>query len=316
MPFTHNLLLLKAHQGVIPTVLRDFGDMRVKIGFLLKHLKEFLTEAKGVKVAIDDADHGDDCDACVYLRNVALRLDNDLGLQAIHLGIATRLWENITHRDVVNAAETTDFLSLALSTRGILDSTFRSSLLYWKMDIRLYNKQLAESLDSLRKLKWSSMGAHLDDPALVAALDQFAALSNRLKQDSTLYADPQPTFKGKVDHFRKEDKVGLEAFFGECDEFYSALSDMVHGGTASMLSAVPPGPQIVLASDDLRFVASAHHLAELIGVTLVLAHKLLTMLYLPLLEFTLRHVEGAGTVAETVQAIASQARSRTQNLSF
>jgi hypothetical protein len=247
---------------------------------------------------------------------VALRLDNDLGLQEIHLGTATRLWESITRRDVINRAETTDFLSLALSTRGILDSAFRSSLLYWEMDIRLYNKQLAESLNSLRTLKWSSMGSHLREPALVAALDQFAALSNKLKQDSTLYADPQPTFKGKVDHFRKEDQGGIGAFFDECDEFYSALSDMVHGGTASMLPAVPPGPQIVLASDDLKFVASAHHLAELIGVTLVLAHKVLVMFYLPVLERTLRHIDGADAAAERVKAIAINARSRTQGLTF
>lgn len=315
-PLSHNLLLLTGYSDIGPLVIRDFGDMRRRIDWMLTSLDETLAAAAAIKPLIESSGHGDDCAACVYLRNVALRLDNDFGLYAIHLEGTRRLWAGITKVDSINAAKTSHFLSLALTTRAILDSSFRSSVLFWKHDFRQFNKQLAESLESLRKLKWSTMGGHLRAPALIAALDEFAGMSNRLKQDSANYSDPAPTFKGKVELFRQGDTVGLGDFFDECDAFYSALSDMVHGGPASMMSAVPPGGQIILASGELRFIASAHHLAELIGVTLTLAHKLLVTLYLPLLTSTLGGVEGAMAPMTKAREVHDALLAKRSTLSF
>jgi hypothetical protein len=109
---------------------------------------------------------------------------------------------------------------------------------------------------------------------------------------------------------------GFAHFFDECENFYNALSDMVHGGSAAMAASNLKGSQIVMGVADLRYVASAHQLAELIGVTSALSHKLLVDFYVPVLVHALSRIEGADSATHHFSSIHCSLLAKTGNFSF
>jgi hypothetical protein len=316
MPVRHNRILLQACTNVTPVLLRDFRVMRAKINFLLSNLSHSLEQSAGLTDMIAN-DHGDDCDACVLLKNIEFRYKHDLDLYRAHLKNVELLFSGITQTDSINTACAADFLSLALTTRALLDNVFRSCILFMEGDIRIYNKYLADSLSSLRKLRWSTLSHGVPYEELDTVLTTFNSLSGKEKNESMLFADPAPTFRRKSEYLRAKCRDdSFSPFLDDAENLYSALSDMVHAGTATLAASAPKGPQIVVGGPELRFIASAHHLAELIGITLVSAHKWIIYLYLPVLTDALSCVEGTDGVRERLRGLQAALLSRIDGFEF
>lgn len=299
--FDHNKLLYQAQKNVTPLVLRDILVMKESINRMIPLLETDLGQCEVLSETLISLDHGDNCDACVLLRNIQLRYVHDLSLFQIHLKNSKLLWASVSKEDTYNAASAGSFLTLALNTRALLDNVFRSGVLFQEGDIRAYNKQIADSLTAFRNLEWSALsqniGRNIDD-----VLADYQSLSISKRNNSDLYVDLAPTFKSKVDYFRQhENAVKMLPFLEDCERFYSAFSDMVHGGSAALAASNLKGGQIILGTGNARYVASAHQLAELIGVTLVLSRKLFTHLYLPLLRNAMLGIEGAEEIKERIE---------------
>lgn len=315
-PFLHNKLLYEAQGQIVPVVLRDFALMKRQVERLLPLLDRSVDDCEQAAGQLISDDHGDDCEACVILRNMHFRYLHDLNLYRAHIKNTTSVWASITKADAVNSASSESFLSVALTTRALLDSIFRSSVLFSQGDIRAYNKQLADSLNSFSKLAWSTLPQNINHN-IGHVLEEYGALSNSKKNNSDLYADAAPTFKSKVEYMRGNNKAnGFAHFFDECENFYNAFSDMVHGGSAAMAASNLQGPQIVMGVGDLKYVASAHQLAELIGVATVLSHKLLVNFYVPVLVHTLSRIEGADSATHRFSSVHCSLLEKTGSFSF
>jgi hypothetical protein len=315
-PFQHNKLLYDAQQEIIPLVLRDFVVMKRQVEGLIPFLEFSIRECENAAEQLISESHGDDCEACIILRNMHLRFEHDLSLYRAHLNNTKSVWAGITRKDAVNSATPELFLGIALTTRALLDAVFRSAVLYSAGDIRAYNKQIADSLHSFSKLVWSTLPQNIHHN-IGHVLDEYGSLSNSKKNDSPLYADPAPTFKSKVAYMRGNNtSTGFADFFEECESFYNALSDMVHGGSAAMAASNLKGAQIVMGVSDLKYVASAHQLAELIGVATVLSHKLLVNFYIPVLVHTLSRIEGADAANKCIAAIHESLLRKAGTFSF
>lgn len=296
--YEHNKLLYTAQQSIVPIVLRDFLVMQKSISRMLPLLERDIEQCESLSEKLIALDHGDNCDACATLRNIRLRYLHDINLFRIHLQNSKTLWKSISKEDSFNSASAESFLMLALSTRAILDNVFRSSVLFLEGDIRAFNKQIADSLTAFRKLIWSTLPQNIDH-GIDTILNEYQALSNSKKNDSELYIDRTPTFKSKIDYFRNDkNAIHLLPFLDDCERFYSAFSDMVHGGSAALAASNLKGPQIVLGTGKTKYIASAHQLAELIGITLVVSHGLLVQLYLPVLVSSLSCIAESEQIKE------------------
>lgn len=315
-PFLHNKLLYDAQREIVPLVLRDFVVMKRQVERLIPFLEFSLSECEKTAGQLISESHGDDCDACVILLNMHLRFEHDLSLYRAHVNNTKSVWTGITKSETINLATPELFLGVALTTRALLDTVFRSSVLYSSGDIRSYNKQLADSLHSFSKLVWSTLPQNIHHN-IGHVLEEYGSLSNSKKNESALYSDPAPTFKSKVAYMRGNNtSSGFADFFEECESFYNALSDMVHGGSAAMAASNLKGSQIVMGVSDLKYVASAHQLAELIGVATVLSHKLLVNFYIPVLIHTLSSIEGADSVKQSFAAIHESLIQKAGSFSF
>lgn len=312
----HNLGLYRAITDVTPLILRDFVVMKEKIEFLLTNLSQALDDCIKTTDSIVIPNHGDDCDACIALRNIRLRYTHDLHLFTIHHRSTTTIFENSTKPNCINAAEIESYLSLSLTSRAIFDNVFRSAVLYMEEDIRTYNKYLLESLSSINGLKWSTIPRNTNGNIDQILVD-YSNLSNRERNSSTLYSDPAPNFKSKVAYLRnRNEEPEFAVFFDDCEHFYNAFSDMVHGGAASLAASYPKDPQIAMGYPELRYVASAHQLVELIGITLIMSNKLLIQLYIPVLIRALAHVEGTAEISQTLRSIHALLSSKIEHFSF
>lgn len=318
MPFEHNKLLYKTLSEATPLVLRDFGVMREKINYFLSNLDYFVTQLETISPKSASDSHGDDCDACVILKNIDMRYRHDIEVFRTHASGCKRLWLKISQANQINFADAEDFVSLSLTSRSMIENSIRSCFLYMNLDIRIYNKYLIESLASFSKLHWSTLPQSFDTKDVSAAITGFESLSNRDRNNSSLYADPQPTFKGKIDYFRQLSKTpGFADFFDDYERMYSAFSDVAHGGAAFLGASNRKGPQIVLACPpDLRFVASAHQLAEMIGVTLMMSQKTIVNFYLPVLIQTLEKIAGTDAMRASLTTMHGQLAAKIVGHSF
>lgn len=303
MPFEQNKLLYKTLSESTPLVIRDFGQMKDKIVFYLTNMELFISQLESVNLeSISDA-HGDDCDACMILKNMGMRHNHDTEVFRTHKSGCRRLWKKISRTDQVNVADAEDFVSLALTSRAMIENALRSCFLFMNLDIRIYNKYLIESLSSFGKLHWSTLPQSFDTKDASSAISAFELLSNRDRNNSELYADPAPTFKGKIDYFRKLNKAAsFDDFFDDCERMYSAFSDVAHGGAAFLSASNKKVAEIVMVCPpDIQFGASAHQLAEMIGVTLMMSQKVIVNFYLPVLIQTLERISDTEVVRSSLE---------------
>lgn len=315
-PFAHNKLLYEAQEDIVPMVLRDFRVMKQQLDHMISVTGQSIAECEQSADQLISDSHGDDCTACVLLRNMHRRYLHDLGLYRAHLRNIRSTWTEITKPDKVNSAQADQFLAVALTARALLDNIFRSCVLFSQGDIRAYNKQIADSLYSFSKLVWSTLPQNINHN-IGHVLEEYATLSNSQKNKSDLYFDPAPTFKAKVEYMKDKNRAaGFSSFFDECESFYNALSDMVHGGSAALAASDHKGHQIVLATPDIRYVASAHQLAELIGITAALSSKLLINFYFPVLIHTLSRIEGAERIGSHFESVHRSLVSKTGSFNF
>ena len=316
LPFDHNKRLYDSQKRITPLVLRDFATMREQLGEIFQRLQHSIDQCSDAADNLISNEHGDDCDVCIFLRNMHLRYRHDLTLFKAHLANARSTLEIVTRQSTINSASPEAFLGISLTARAVLDSAFRTAVLFTSGDIRTFNKQLADSLHALSKLVWSTLPQNIDHD-LGDVLTEYSSLSNSKKNNSALYADPAPTFKAKVDHMRNINQdPGFAGFFDDCESFYNALSDMVHGGSATIAASNLQGPKIVMVADETRFVASAHQLIELTGILSVLTIKLLIYFHLPVLIYTLAGIEGCERVKKEFSALHSSLLKSVSGLSF
>lgn len=316
LPFDHNKRLYDSQKRVMPLVLRDFAAMREQLGEIFQCLEHSIDQCSDAAGNLISGEHGDDCDACVFLRNMHLRYLHDLTLFKTHLANARSTLKSVTHQSAINSASPEAFLGIALTARAVLDSAFRTAVLFTSGDIRTFNKQLADSLHAFSKLVWSTLPQNIDHD-LGDVLTEYSSLSNSQKNNSALYADPAPTFKAKIDYMRNINQdPGFAGFFDDCESFYNALSDMVHGGSATISASNLQGPQIVMVADETRFVVSAHQLTELTGILSVLTIKLLINFHLPVLVYTLARIEGCEKMTQSFSDLHSSLLKIVSGLSF
>jgi len=185
-----------------------------------------------------------------------------------------------------------------------------------KHDIRVYNKYFAESLTSLQKLVWSTLPHSIDSQAL-PLLEIYRSLSGSQRNDSKLFADPFPTFARKIEYLKslsKDDE--FNRLFDMVSDLYGALSDLVHGGIASLAVANPNNPQIVVGRAPLRYTPFAYQVAEFAGISLITSLKTLANLYLPALIQSLARIEGTLDVTERLMSEHSSFAERIKGATF
>ena len=316
MQFEANRTLSKALDNAVPVILRDYEMMMPHINALVLELNRVVETFRALDVQAAPHDHSETCEACTVIRNVQLRYLHDLRLLAIQARVANDLHGNISQPEEINHATEEHLLSICLVTRATLDNLVRSCALFMKQDIRIHNKYLAESLTSLQKIVWSTLPQSISDDA-IPLLDQYRSLSGSQRNDSSLFADPFPTFARKIEYLKglSEDQE-FNKVFEIISEFYGALSDLVHGGIASLAVASPNTPQIVVGRAPLRYTPYTYHVAELAGISLIVTLKTFTNLYIPSLIQSLALMDGTLDITEKLMSEHSALAERIKGATF
>ncbi|HEY8329676.1 MAG TPA: hypothetical protein VIO59_14665 [Rhodanobacter sp.] len=295
-------------------------------------VKSTLDDLANVSFLEDREHHPEDCDACVLIKNIELRVTHDLSMWRIHHAVASELRAVVSKTTQPNVAAQGNFLSMAISTRSLIEAILRSCILYFKLDIRIFNKYIADSLASFNKFKWGSLHYVLDTRELSGVLEEYASMGRKGQNDSVMYYDPAPTFKSKIELLDKvSPDPAFHAYFDELLEFYSFLSDIVHGGSAfiaacnfNQRSTVIEGQKITLENPgeilikqgSYQFCSSAYQLLEFIGVSQVFSLRLLKQLYLPILIVALSNTEECAGVHAAIKRVHTRLIEATPVISF
>jgi hypothetical protein len=302
MVYEANRILMAALARPVPVVLRDYEEMMPTIRAFVSEAGSAAATYGAVKLKAASHEHPDTCEACTILENVDLRYRHDLSLLALQADICGSLLQRITRSETINRAAPDDLLSVCLATRATLDNLVKSSVLFLMRDIRIYNKYLAESLTSLRKLEWSTLPQSIGEQA-APLLNSYASLSVSKRNDSEMFADPFPTFAAKVHYLRDTNKdPGFDTTLDMIAKLFGALSDLVHGGVAFLTVASPNIPQIVVGRAPLRYTPFTYQVAELLGVSMASILKVFGTLYVPALVQSLAGVVGTEKIAAELQA--------------
>ncbi len=292
MAFDANRILADALNRPTPVVLRDYEQMLPFVGTMVVELERAEGAFRSVKIEVEPHDDQGTCEACTVIGNMQLRYFHDLGLVASLCKTFSGVHARISQPDVINKATTEDLLSVCLITRAVLDNLVRSSAMFLHNDIRVYNKCLAESLTSIQKLVWSTLPHSISESAL-PLLDDYKAMSGSQRNDSVRFADPFPTFVRKIDFLKERNTVeGFNALLEMIADLYGALSDLVHGGIASLAIANPSTPQIVVGRAPLKYTPFTYQVAELCGISIITVVKAFSNLYVPILIQSLGWIEG------------------------
>lgn len=332
MPYEHNKRLIKPFEDSCPHVIRSYPEMlhlaEAHDGFI----KSALDGLAAVSFLEDRKYHPEDCDACVLIKNIELRVTHDLSMWHIYRAAMSELRSTISKTNQVNIAAQGNFLTLAITTRSLLEAILRSCILYFTRDIKIFNKYLVDSLVSFNKMKWGSLRYILDTQPISSALNEYASMSNKDRNNSPLYRDPASTFKSKVEFLDKASPgQKFHAYFDELQEFYSFLSDMAHGGSAFVAACnfnqrsmvieqqkitLDNAGEIVIKQDSYQFCSSAYQLLELIGISQVFALRLLKQLYLPILISSMSNIGECAAVCSTLTRVHNRLVESTYSISF
>lgn len=316
MPFDANRTLAAALHNPIPVVLRDYESMMPCIRRFVSELERAVEAFRSIEIKVEPHDHSETCEACTVIGNVQLRYTHDLGLIASLAKIFGELHESISQPNVINHASSKELLSACLITRAALDNFVRSCALFMKNDIRVYNKYLAESLTSIQKLVWSTLPQSIDKKA-EPLLASYAAMAGSKRNDSELFADPFPTFARKIEYLRGlSSNDEFNALFDMISALYGALSDVVHGGIASLAIANPEAPQIAIGRASLRYTPYTYHVAEIAGISLITTLRVFTNLYLPALIQSLTWTDGTLYLTEKLKQEQSGLAARFKGATF
>lgn len=332
MPYEHNKRLTKSIEDSCPHVIRSYPEMlrlaEAHDGFIESALDDLAT----VSFLEGREHHPEDCDACVLIKNIELRVTHDLSMWRVYRAAASELRSTLSKTTEPNIAAQGSFLSLAITTRSLLEATLRSCILYFTRDIKIFNKYLVDSLVSFNKMRWGSLHYILDTQAISSVLDEYASMSNKERNNSDLYHDPAPTFKSKVELLDKASPdPTFHAYFDELQEFYSFLSDITHGGSAFIaacnfnqrstvieqqkITLQNPG-EIIIRQGSYQFCSSAYQLLELIGISQVFSLRLLKQLYLPILIVSLSNIEECAAAHSALMRAHTRLVEFTTSISF
>ncbi len=316
MPFDANRKLSAALNNPIPLVLRNYEEMMSAINAFVLEMTRIVAAFRSIEIKAVPHDHSDLCEACTIIRNIQLRHSHDLSLLAVQARVFGDLHKELSRPDAINHATEEDLLTVCLVTRATLDNLVRSCALFMKHDIRIYNKYLAESLASLQKLVWSTLPQSINEQA-IPLLDSYRSLSGSQRNDSELFADPFQTFVRKIEYLKglSEDNE-FNKIFVIISEFYGALSDLVHGGIASLAIANPSKPQIVAGRNPLRYTPYTYQVAELAGLSLITTLKTFVNLYMPSLIQSLAKMDGTLDITERLMAEHTALAERIKGATF
>lgn len=316
MPFEANRKLSAALDNPVPVVLRDYEAMMPAINAYVLELTKVVAAFRSIEIQTAQHDHSETCEACTVIRNVQLRYSHDLSLLAVQARVFGDLHKELSRPNAINHATEENLLTVCLVTRATLDNLVRSCALFMKHDIRVHNKYLAESLTSLQKLVWSTLPQSINEKA-IPLLDSYRSLSGSQRNDSDLFADPFPTFARKIEYLKGLSKdEEFNKLFVIISEFYGALSDLVHGGIASLAIANPNKPQIVVGREPLRYTPYTYQVAELAGLSLITTLKTFATLYMPSLIQSLAWMDGTLDITERLMVEHSALAERIKGATF
>lgn len=332
MSYEHNKRLTGSIEDSCPHVIRSYPEMLHLAEMHDGLIKSALDELANVSFMDDREHHTENCDACVLIKNIELRVTHDLSMWRVYRTAASELRSTVSETTKPNISTQGSFLTLAITTRSLLEATLRSCILYFNRDIRIFNKYLADSLVSFNKMKWGSLHYILNTQAISDALDEYASMSNKERNNSEMYHDPAPTFKSKVELLdQASTDPTFHAYFHELQEFYSFLSDITHGGSAFIaacnfnqhstvieqqkITLQNPG-EIIVKQGAYQFCSSAYQLLELIGISQVFSLRLLKQLYLPILISALSNIGECDAVRSALMTVHTRLVKSTPSISF
>lgn len=143
-------------------------------------------------------------------------------------------------------------------------------------------------------------------------------MSNRDRNNSRLYADPFPTFKSKIQYLSSVNQQEDFNLLDEISDFYSTLSDLVHGGFAFLSASnftrnstiigdrkitMETTGEIVLKAGDYSHTASGTQLLEFTGICQFFVLKLMLQLYTPIVRQTFHRIPECQEIETQLAAI-------------
>lgn len=157
MPFEHNKALRTPLDESCSHVLRNYLQMLGMLSEQNEILRRLSSDLSEINFLQGREHHDDNCDACVIISNMILRINHDtLVLKTLHLLAASTL-SLLSKKEGVNNGPQHLYVSVATTTRAVIETLIRSSSMFLNADIRTYNKYLAESLHSFKQAKWGSL---------------------------------------------------------------------------------------------------------------------------------------------------------------
>ncbi len=305
MPFEHNKALRGPLAESCSHVIRNYPQMLGMLSAQNKILDQLSSDLSRINFLQGRDHHEDNCDACVIISNMTLRMSHDvLVLQALQLLVATNL-SLLSKKEEVNTGPQHLYISVATTTRAVIETLIRSSAMYLNADIRTYNKYLAESLHSFKQAKWGSLTHNIDTSGITSLMDAFSTMSNRDRNNSNLYSDPFPTFKSKIEYLASINQQEGFYLLDKVSDFYSTLSDLVHGGFAFLSASnfkrnstvvgsqkltMDSSGEIILKTGEYSHTASATQLLEFTGICQFVALKMMLQLYTPIVRQTFHRI--------------------------
>lgn len=306
MPFEHNKALRKPLAESCSHVLRNYPEMLGMLSEQNNILGQLSSDLSTINFLQGRDHHEDDCDACVIISNMTLRISHDvLVLQALHLLVATNL-RLLSKKEEVNTGPQHLYISVATTTRAVIETLVRSSAMYLNADIRTYNKYLVESLHSFKQAKWGSLTHNIDTSGIASLMDAFSTMSNRDRRNCNLYFDPFPTFKSKIEYLASSNQQDGFNLLEEVSDFYSTLSDLVHGGFAFLSASnfkrnstvvgsqkltMDSSGEVLLKTGEYSYGASATQLLEFTGICQLVTLKIMLQLYTPIVRQTFHRIQ-------------------------
>lgn len=332
MPFSHNKRLIAPIEDSCPHVIRSYSQLIELTSNQSNIATNLLKQLKAISFLEGREHHETDCDACVMIKNLSMRFSHDVSMLAMFTNTIDSQIFAVTRAGEVNSASQEQFLLVGLATRSALESIVRSSTMHYKLDIKIFNKYLADSLCSFKEMKWGTLHYNIDTSEISGILEEYLSFSNRQKNKSNLYSDPFTTFKSKTQMLSDASKDEyFKEFFSETDEFYSALSDIVHGGSAFISASnfnqrstvigtkkitLAKAGEILLMDGGRKFTSSGHQLVELAGICQVVIIRLINQLYLPVTITALTKISECEHVCAAMKNAHANLATRVKGLSF